>query len=131
MRKEKGFVTKECYTGLKEIDLPEHSTVLLDCMSNLTANEMFQEQGAKVHTVEEVIRGIDVLLQRCANLVVVTNEIFSDGCIYDDTTTEYICYLGKINQEMAKRAEQVVEVVCGIPIYHKREKYSSQYFNAL
>lgn len=119
MRKEKGFVTKECYTGLKKIDLPKHCTVLLDCMSNLAANEMFQEQGAKEKTIKEIIKGIDVLLQRCENLVVVTNEIFSDGCTYDDTTMEYICYLGKINQEMAQRADMVAEVVCGIPVYHK------------
>lgn len=119
MRKEKGFITKECYTGLKRIDLQKYGTILIDCMSNLAANEMFQEQGAKNETIEEIIKGIDILLKKCENLVVVTNEIFSDGCSYDDTTMEYMRYLGKINEEMAQRADKVVEVVCGIPVYHK------------
>lgn len=121
MRKEKGFLTKECYTQLKKIDVPKDSTILLDCMSNLAANEMFQEKGAGEQTTEEIMEGIDFLLKKCANLVVVTNEIFSDGCSYDDVTKKYIEQLGKINQSMAQRADMVVEVVCGIPIYHKRK----------
>lgn len=120
MRKEKNFVTIECFTGLKSVNLPEGCTVLLDCMSNLTANEMYQENGAKEDTVKEVIEGIETILRQCRNLVVVTNEVFSDGCDYDESTREYIRILGAINHEMAKRADAVVEVVCGIPIYHKK-----------
>lgn len=122
MRKEKHFSTIECFTGLKKVVLPKGCTVLLDCMSNLAANEMFQEDGAKENTVTEVIEGIDSILKQCANLVVVTNEIFSDGCDYDESTKDYIRKLGAINRQMAKRADEVVEVVCGIPIYHKKQK---------
>ena len=121
MRKEKNFFTIECFTGLKKVVLPQGCTVLLDCMSNLTANEMFQDNGAKENTVTEVIEGIDSILVQCANLVVVTNEIFSDGCDYDESTKEYIRKLGAINRQMAERADAVVEVVCGIPIYHKNK----------
>ena len=38
MRKDKGFDTLECYTGLKHADVSGYHTVLLECMSNLTAN---------------------------------------------------------------------------------------------
>ena len=45
MRKEKGFVTIEQQTRLEDavsrIENPGKSSVLLECMSNLTANEMF------------------------------------------------------------------------------------------
>ena len=41
MRAGKGFETFECYTGLKELRLPERGTALLECICNLTANEMF------------------------------------------------------------------------------------------
>lgn len=120
MRKDKGFITMECFTGLKNIKLPENCTVLLDCMSNLCANEMYDETGAKEHVVEEVLKGIQKVLKQCKNLVVVTNEIFSDGCEYDESTKKYIQSLGRINQHMARLADAVVEVVCGIPIYHKK-----------
>ena len=52
MRRQKQFSTLECYTGLKTADIPEDSVVLLECMSNLTANEMYQEGGAGGQTVE-------------------------------------------------------------------------------
>ena len=39
MRAGKGFETVECYTGLKNVKLPAGCVVLLECMSNLVANE--------------------------------------------------------------------------------------------
>ena len=38
MRREKNFETVEQYTNLKELEFPKESIVLLECMSNLTAN---------------------------------------------------------------------------------------------
>ena len=43
MRSGKGFETIECYTDLAQVRVSKGSTVLLECMSNLVANEMFQE----------------------------------------------------------------------------------------
>ena len=97
MRKEKKFETIECYTGLKELALPADADVLLECMSNLTANEMYQPDGAGEHTVEAVMEGVKKLSQRVHNLVVVTNEVFSDGIQYDPDTMRYLKYLGEIN----------------------------------
>ena len=78
MRQGKGFDTLECYTGLVRAAIPEGSTVLLECMSNLVANEMFQENGAHENTVEAVIGGVEFLQKQTQNLVIVTNEIFSE-----------------------------------------------------
>lgn len=124
MRKEKNFQTVECYTGLKEVVLSPDADVLLECMSNLTANEMYQESGAGEHTVEEILSGIQNLRSQARNLIVVTNEVFSDGITYDPDTRRYLSYLGQINQKMAAQADRVTEVVYGIPvcISHKREQ---------
>lgn len=121
MRSEKQFDTIECYTGLKHADIPEDSVVLLECMSNLTANEMYQEGGAGENTVAEIMDGIRWLLQRVRHLVVVTNEIFSDGITYDPDTCRYQSYLGQINSELGKLADSVTEVVYGIPLTVKGE----------
>ena len=109
MRKGKGFETIECYTGL-------------ECMSNLVANEMFQEDGAHERTVQEIQKGVKSLREQAGNLVIVTNEIFSEAVSYEGETGTYQEYLGKINQELALLADEVVEVVYGIPIYHKKKK---------
>lgn len=69
VRQGKGFETVECYTGLDKIRLPENCTVLLECMSNLVANEMFQEEGAHENTVEAVLKGVRHIREQAGNLV--------------------------------------------------------------
>lgn len=120
MRKEKNFSTIECYTGLSELEIGGDADVLLECMSNLTANEMYQENGAGENTPEQILAGIERLKHQVRNLVVVTNEVFSDGIAYDPDTMRYLSYLGKINQEMGRMADRVTEVVYGIPVPVKR-----------
>ena len=120
MRSGKGFETIECYTGLRNVRVPKNSTVLLECMSNLTANEMFQENGAHEKTTEEILEGVKILKDQAGDLVIVTNEIFSEAASYEGETETYQKYLGKINQKLAEISDQVVEVVYGIPVYHKQ-----------
>lgn len=124
LRMEKQFETVECYTGLAKLELPPNSIVLLECMSNLTANELFESNGAKEHTVEAVIQGVEHLLEQTTQLFVVTNEIFSDGISYDPETQCYLKYLGQINQKLAELADQVTEVVYGIPVTIKGTRLS-------
>ena len=122
MRAGKGFETVECYTGLKNVKLPAGCVVLLECMSNLAANEMFEEKGAGEKTVEAVLEGIKKLSSQVRHLVIVTNEIFSEAASYEGDTIRYQEYLGIINQNIGKMADEVVEVVYGIPIWHKGGK---------
>lgn len=124
MRAEKQFDTLECYTGLKNLEIPEGANILLECMSNLAANEMFEPGAAGENTVDEIMKGIAHLKECAANLVVVTNEICSDGIEYDPVTMQYQQYLGQINQAMAVMADRVTEVVYGIPLHMKGERSS-------
>ena len=124
MRAGKGFVTIEqptdimqCLPALREAG---GGVVLLECMSNLTANEIYQEGGAGDNTVKAILNGIHHLLEQAGNLVVVTNEVFSDGITYDPETEKYLEKLGAINCQMAQIADTVTEVVYGIPIFHKK-----------
>ena len=116
MRSQKQFSTIERYVDLNSLVIPKGADVLLECMSNLTANEMFQENGAHEKTVEQIVSGVRNLMKQAGNLVIVTNEIFSDGILYDPETVRYQRYLGEINRELAKMADRVTEVVYGIPV---------------
>ena len=119
MRAEKGFDTLECYTGLKDADVSGYGTVLLECMSNLTANELYQEGGAKEQCAEAILEGVRRVQARCKHLLIVTNEIFSDGMVYEEETRHYQRHLGRINRWLAAMADVVVEVVYSIPVVHK------------
>ena len=120
MRAGKGFETVECYTGLSGVHVPEGSTVLLECMSNLVANEMFREEGAREKTYDEITKGILHLKEQAAHLIVVTNEIFSEAMCYQGDTEEYRRCLGNINQFLAGQSDLAAEVVYGIPVYFKK-----------
>lgn len=132
MRVGKGFVTLECYTDLDRLvasdpflgEPSKRPTVLLECMSNLLANECYMESGAKARELDpvaEIEKGMETLLQCCEHVVVVTNEVFSDIPVESREMKIYLEYLGRINQWMAKRADQVTEVIYGIPLKKKRE----------
>ena len=95
--------------------------VLLECMSNLTANEMFEPEGAGDDAVEAVLAGVEALKGCCVHLVIVTNDIFSDGITYDEVTALYQERLGEINRRIAAEADQAAEVVCGIPLQLKNK----------
>ena len=64
MRADKHFETLERYTDLCGLEVPEDSILLLECMSNLVANEMFDESGAKEGTVEAVMEGLHHLRKK-------------------------------------------------------------------
>ncbi len=116
MRKDKGFMTLEQYVALDQLTLPQNTSVLLECMSNLVANEMFSDAGAKEHAKETILKGVEKLCREARNLVIVTNNVFEDGGDYDLTTKEYLRVLGSINRFISSYADQVIEVVHGIPV---------------
>ena len=118
----------EWYQNLQEAPIPEHSDILLECMSNLAANEMFREEISperiSVYIAEcgtRILDGVAHLLNTCDNMVIVTNEVFSDTLSYDEFTLAYIQLLGHINAALAQMADEVVEVVYGIPVIHKQK----------
>lgn len=122
MRATKNFETLECYTSINKIQLKKNRTVLLECMSNLVANEMYSDNGVKENIVDYILDGINHLKSNAKNLIIVSNEIFSDNINYDNETLKYIKNLGQINFKIAKLADCVIEVVCGIPVFNKGEK---------
>ena len=121
MRNGKGFLTKECYKTediikMSGFDVLKKSVVLLECMSNLLANEIFSSKNENAY--EDIIKGMKIISEKSGGFIIVTNDVFSDGIEYDNETLRYTRYLAKINCALANLAEEVVEVVCGIPVYN-------------
>jgi adenosylcobinamide kinase/adenosylcobinamide-phosphate guanylyltransferase len=122
LRAGKGFVTIEqpLNVGAAADAVEERALVLLECMSNLTANEMFTNAEAglpEVSQVEDrVMDGVQRLMKRTKHLVIVTNNVFEDGDSYDEGTMRYMETLGRINCRLAELADEVTEVVAGIPV---------------
>lgn len=116
LRRDKGFETLERYTDLAGAEIPAGANVLLECMSNLAANELYDSGGGGE---EAVLRGVDALRRRCGHLTVVTNEVFSGGAACETDILPYLRSLARINRCLAARADTVAEIVCGLPNYLK------------
>lgn len=129
-RKNKGFLTIEQPIDIEKA-LPKikaGSSVLLECISNLTANEMFLNENPEKNprsckeVTDSVVEGIQSLKQKTGHLVIVTNNVFEDGINYEEGTMEYLRAIGSINEKLADMADEVIEVVVGIPLVIKGGK---------
>ena len=150
LRAGKGFITIEQPRDIQdavsklqsENCLKTGRLALLECMSNLVANEMFppvdasdtKEAGVKKEALDgpdnmrdyentlisrvskKVLKEVSILSENVAELVIVTNNVFEDGVCYDESTMNYIKAMGTVNRGLAAMAERVVEVVAGIPV---------------
>ena len=103
--------------------------VLLECMSNLAANEMFSGSDSNADCTGEfermdtsrvkdrIMRGIDALTEVSDHLVIVSINVFEEGMQqYDAWTRAYMQCLGELNQALTRKADTAVEVVYSIPV---------------
>lgn len=135
LRAGKGFETVERTAGLDRLSLPAGSAVLLEDLANLAANELFGGGGDAEEdwvpdgkdqapagkdpvrrAAERIMAGIERLRRDSETLVVVTDEIFSDGVRYSAETEGYRALLGYLNRRVFAEADEVWEVICGIAV---------------
>ena len=137
LRAGKGFETVERYRDIEALitgESPESeafrhqatgSVVMLECLSNLTANEMFSgaevDPEANIEMVKnKILKGIDALAEVADHLIIVSINVFDEGMQqYDVWTQAYIRCLGVLNQALTVKADEAVEVVYSIPVSYK------------
>lgn len=123
LRKDKDFITIEQAIGIDAIKPEKDATYLLECISNLVANEMYDEGGAKENTVTKILSDITNLSNKSSNVIIITNDVFSDITLQDRFCMDYLKIAGTINCELAKIADVVIESVATTPLYYKGKAY--------
>ncbi|MBR5948833.1 MAG: bifunctional adenosylcobinamide kinase/adenosylcobinamide-phosphate guanylyltransferase [Clostridia bacterium] len=124
-----GFETIECAKNIAS-SLPavgKSAAVLFDSITALTANEMFgtaksgyleiPDKTAQERTAEE----LSELMNTAKHTVLVCDELFRDGAVYDELTEGYRRTLANICRKLAENCDAVCEVVCGNIKLHKGE----------
>ncbi|MFG6384806.1 MAG: bifunctional adenosylcobinamide kinase/adenosylcobinamide-phosphate guanylyltransferase [Lachnospiraceae bacterium] len=119
MRAGKNFETRECYTHLEKLVVKKNEILLLECLSNLTANEMFSEAGRKNEIAEVIQRGICNLAKYCQHFILVGNNVFEDGITYDKMTANYLKQMAVLHRFLGTKADKVIEIIYGIPVIWK------------
>lgn len=101
---------------------------LLDCVTVFTSNVMFAHtaqyehipQAVQEETETEIKRQLDLLIDDASashcRLVLVTNELGSGIVPEYHVSRVFRDLAGRVNQHLARRADEVYLCVCGIPV---------------
>jgi len=101
--------------------LPEETdVVLIDCLTVWLGNLM-HKNGPKPDPYDEVKAFLKAIEKPPCHLVIVTNELGSGIIPHDAMTRTYRDHAGWLNQDVAKRADRVLLVACGLPLTLKNK----------
>lgn len=109
-----GFTTIEEPCCLAQLRLEPDAVVLLEDVSNLLANAMFEQQAG----AEQVLQDILSLSRRCAVLAAVTISGLSTE-EYSGETAAYIRALQQLNRQLLAAADAAVQMDQGRPLWIK------------
>ncbi|MBU3092921.1 bifunctional adenosylcobinamide kinase/adenosylcobinamide-phosphate guanylyltransferase [Clostridium sp. CM028] len=131
-RRPANWYTFEGYKNLKQVFYNEEmqfDTILLDCITIMTTNLMFDEAGDNFDDLnnqaisamekgilQEVAVFLDEAEKNLKTIILVTNEIGSGIVPEYKMARVFRDIAGRVNQYIASRAQEVHMVVCGIPI---------------
>ena len=93
--------------------------VLLEDLSNLADNDIYDPNGAGAQVTSAILHGLDKLATQRESLVAVSNEVFSGGADYAGP----VSFHAGAGEQRTCRASQCCGAggVRGIPVYYKGE----------
>lgn len=104
----------------EEKELGKHDVngrvVLVDCVTLWCTNFFCDSQGNVMQALEAVKQEFDRFIAQEATFIFVTNEIGMGGVSENELQRKFADMQGWMNQYMAARADEVILMVCGIPI---------------
>lgn len=99
-----------------DIDIPEGATILLDCLTLLSTNWLFECNENIEDAMVNISMQLDMLFAKKADFIIVTNEIGLGGISENPLQRKFADLQGSINQYVASIADEVFMIVSGIPL---------------
>lgn len=118
-RQGMGFLTLELPYTVGDARLSFDAVVLLEDVSNLLGNVMFELCGG----AKEVFSDIALLSKKAAHTVIVSIGDFNDGD-YDEGTKGYIRAMRQLNESLSTFSDVVVKMHDGEPICMKGDVHA-------
>lgn len=126
-RAGKGFVTvercRDIGQGNAYFNYEQQDTVLLDCLGTLLMNEYFDSTQNNFQTIQDkLVKDILSLKEQVSNLIIISNEVFSDGISYDKPVEEYIRILGGLHIALVQHSDAAIECAYSCYEIHKGDR---------
>ena len=121
-REGKGFFTIEEPRHIKELKIDEDDNILLEDLTNLLSNNLFNEDGLKNNfkeITEKIFSDIITLKSRCNSVFIVGNDVFSTERNQSRELDIFIDCLSSLHKQIIDVADRVIEVVYGLPYDRK------------
>ena len=121
-REGKGFFTIEEPRHIKDLNIDEDDNILLEDLTNLLSNNLFNEAGLKNNfkeITEEIFSDIITLKDKCNSVFIVGNDIFSTERNQSRELDIFIDCLYSLHKQIIEAADRVIEVVYGLPYDRK------------
>lgn len=133
-RADKPFITIEKTVQISDVSMEVPGTVLLECLINLTGNEMFSRDGFwakngilcseligmqaeqtrwQDELVEYLFQEILHLSTKCVNLVIISGDVSKENENYDAETMCYLDTIGRITKKLEAVADKTYKIVKG------------------
>lgn len=91
-------------------------TVLIDCVTLWATNFFFDNKGDVQKSLAELKAEFDALARQNARLIFVSNEIGMGEMSANELQRKFADLQGWLNQHIAASADEVLLMVCGIPL---------------
>jgi adenosylcobinamide kinase/adenosylcobinamide-phosphate guanylyltransferase len=105
-------------TELQNINV-EGKVVVIDCVTLWSTNFFNATNGDVETSLLSVKDRFNQFVQQNATFIFVTNEIGLGGISTNDLQRRFTDLIGWVNQHIADRADEMVLMVSGIPVYIK------------
>ncbi len=117
-----GFETIECGRDILNCltRADADGAFLIDSVTALLSNEMFLPDGTVDKSAPaRIADDLLVFVARAPKTVLVSDYLFSDAALYPELVEEYRAGLAMIDRRVAAACDALIEVVNGIPLFHK------------
>ncbi|QHE61763.1 bifunctional adenosylcobinamide kinase/adenosylcobinamide-phosphate guanylyltransferase [Rossellomorea vietnamensis] len=100
--------------------IPSNSIVLLDCLTTLLTNELFNgDMGGGRYVEDSIYESVIQLADRVKALLVVSNELFHDIPPETDEILQFQRTLGRLHRSLVEKSYIAIDMTVGIPVMKK------------
>lgn len=103
------------------VNFKKNDVILIDCLTIWLSNVMFELEYSTQNIEDTVYSWLSLAKEKQFDLIFVSNDVNEGTPHPDQGVLTYMYTLQRIHQNIVERAEAVVQVIAGIPVYWKGE----------
>lgn len=119
-RRPKHWTLHECplrLTELLDVEAKKDQTILVDCLTLWLNNHLFENSRQDFSDLFSLFTAS--ILHANAHIILVTNEVGLGIIPLGEITRQFVDEAGRLNQQLAKIADNVTFMVAGLPMVLK------------